>query len=182
MNSIQQKLAWLPVVALSALMTTTGCSQTISGEAVGNSASKTQLNPGKTPTAAELCRLMTPGDFPVQGQLAPGSPKLEEKFSPSCMYQVKIGNIGEVFTASLTLIPGTKLGAEYFENRIETSVAGKRAAIGQGEIRGESGECGVVFESNAGLWEIGVIDNSAPNRDGCAAVRHVGERVIPRVP
>ncbi|GAA3993409.1 hypothetical protein GCM10022247_10950 [Allokutzneria multivorans] len=125
---------------------------------------------------------MTPADFPVQGQLAPTSPEIEEKYSPSCFYHVKTGGVGDTFSAGIDFLPEGKILPSHLKNRKEDIVAGRRVAIGQGEVKGESGECGMMFESPAGVWAIEIADRSAPDRDGCASVRHVAERVIPRVP
>ncbi|WP_231950914.1 DUF3558 family protein [Allokutzneria albata] len=165
-------------ILIAALTLISGCSGVVNGQA----SSPSQPSSTKTPTAAELCQLMTPADFPVSGQLRPGSPKAEEKFSPDCNYDVKTGGIGEGLSISLSLIPEATLKPADFEGRTETPIAGKRTAVGQGKIKGEPGECEVTFDSPAGRWLIVVIDHSAPDRDGCATARHVAERVIPRVP
>ncbi|GAA4007909.1 hypothetical protein GCM10022247_32600 [Allokutzneria multivorans] len=178
MRIARKSRVWLAIMT----MTLSGCSGVVTGQATSPSAPSPLLAPGQVPTAADLCRLMTPADFPVQGQVSPGSPKLEEKYSPSCRYHVKTGGIGETISVSLSFIPESKLNQGSFKGRTEMTVAGKRTAVGQGIMKGESGECDLAFDSPAGEWLIVVIDDSAPNRDGCAAAKHVAERVIPRIP
>ncbi|GAA3993395.1 hypothetical protein GCM10022247_10930 [Allokutzneria multivorans] len=165
---------------LAAVLALTGCSTPTPGEAVPSAT--IGLHPGKNPTARELCRLLTPADFPVQGQLVPGSPKVEEKFSPSCMYQLKTGGVGELFTGGIVFVPEVTLSQDYFSNRKEERIGGRRVALGRGDLAGEASSCGAIFDSAVGLWSIELSDLSAPNRDGCASARHVAERVIPRVP
>jgi hypothetical protein len=135
-------------------------------------------------TSTELCNLVTPADFPVHGQPSPGYPKREDKPDESdCGYQLRIGSdVAARFTAGLSLFPGGRLEPRNFEGRQEISVAGKRAALGQGKIKGEPGECDLFFETSKGRWMITVVDQSAPNKDGCVAAQSIGEKVAARVP
>ncbi|WP_168200753.1 DUF3558 family protein [Allokutzneria sp. NRRL B-24872] len=180
MNTFHKKTSWLTAAAVGASLAISGCSTVVAGQATESLGPA--IPPGHIPTAADLCRLMTPADFPTQGQLAPNSPKLEEKYAPSCFYHVQVGGVGVTFSGSLGFTPEVKILPAHLKTRREDTVSGRRVAIGQGEIRSGPEDCGILFESPIGLWSILVSDDSAPNRDGCASVRHVAERVIPRVP
>ncbi|MFB9902531.1 DUF3558 family protein [Allokutzneria oryzae] len=169
--------------ALIAVTLTTACTSGVTGEPSPVAQTPPPATASTGPiTAADVCKLMTPADFPYQGnQTKPA--ELDEEPFPNCGYQIKPSpEIGSRLTAGLTFLPNRKLESFDFENRREVTVAGKRAALGQGTLAGRSGECELFFESPPGKWRITVVDSSAPGRDGCATAKHIGERVAPRVP
>nr|WP_168200970.1 DUF3558 family protein [Allokutzneria sp. NRRL B-24872] len=172
------------ITALVAISLTTSCSPSLSGKPspapsqvpLPTTTSSSQI------TAVDVCGLMTPADFPYRGEQPKPAEPADGPF-PGCSYQVKPSpDVASVLTVGLTFFPGRKLGPVSFGGRQEVTVAGKRAALGQGDLQGNPGECELFFESARGEWGITVVDSSAPGRDGCATAKHIGERVAPRVP
>ncbi|WP_168200969.1 DUF3558 family protein [Allokutzneria sp. NRRL B-24872] len=173
-------IAGLLVTAL-----TVSCSPDLPGEPTASTQPPPITTTSAGPiTAADVCKLMTPADFPYQDRRAEPKPaEPDEHPFPDCGYQIKPSlEIESVLTAGLTFLPNRKLEPFDFENRKEIQVDGKRAVLGQGKLKGSSGECELIFEGQRGKWRIIVVDSSAPGRDGCATAKHIGERVAPRVP
>ncbi|MCP3801694.1 DUF3558 family protein [Allokutzneria sp. A3M-2-11 16] len=173
------------VATLITIAVATSCAPNLAGEPYPVPTTQTP-HPTTTSngriTATDVCKLMTPADFPYQGPETKPAELDEEPF-PDCGYQMKPSpDISSVLTVGLTFLPDRKLEPFDFDNRREITVDRKRGVLGQGKLTGNSGRCELIFETPRGLWRIIVVDSSAPGRDGCATAKHIGDRVAPRVP
>lgn len=184
------------IASTAALTAVAGCSTDISGNVVPATTSTSEpttvstitsstVASDKPITAADLCQLMTPADFPVQGH-QPDPPHVDgDPYFPSCGYSLVTGDgSGRTGIAvSLTFFPNKKLEPDDFEGRREITVAGRRAALGRGQLKGgDQAMCNLTFESARGRWFITVVDDTAPSKDGCVAAQSIGEKVAARVP